>query len=136
HQIKIRGYRIEPNEIVAVLNRHAAVQTSVVVAREDTPGDKRLVAYVVSVPGSSITSDSLRGMLKKQLPTHMIPATFVLLGALPLTSNGKVDRAALPPPDAANTVPDAVITAPTTVIEEQLASIVASILKLDQVGID
>ncbi|GAC1349301.1 MAG: hypothetical protein NVS4B7_09300 [Ktedonobacteraceae bacterium] len=136
HQIKIRGYRIEPNEIVAVLNRHTAIQMSVVVAREDATGDKRLVAYVVPVPGMSLTSESLRSLLKKQLPPHMIPAIFVLLAALPLTPNGKVDREALPAPDATNTVSDVVIAAPTTPIEMQLTEIVASILKLDQVGID
>ncbi len=136
HQIKIRGYRIEPNEIVAVLNRHAAVQTSVVIAREDIPGDKRLVAYVVPVPGASITSGSLRSMLKNQLPTHMIPSAFVLVEALPITPNGKVDRTALPAPDAANTLSDNTITLPTNPIESQLTDIVLAILKLDQVGID
>jgi amino acid adenylation domain-containing protein len=136
YQIKIRGYRIEPNEIVAVLNRHPAVHMSVVIAREDIPGDKRLVAYIVPVPGASITSGSLRSMLKNQLPTHMIPSTFVLLEVLPITLNGKVDRAALPAPDAANTLTDSTIAVPTNPIEKQLTDIVLAILKLDQVGID
>ena len=136
YQIKIRGYRIEPHEIVAVLNRHPAVQASVVIAREDIPGDKRLVAYIVPVPRASITSGSLRSMLKNQLPTHMIPSTFVLLEVVPITPNGKVDRAALPAPDAANTLTDSTIAVPTNPIEKQLTDIVLAILKLDQVGID
>ena len=105
-------------------------------AREDTPGDKCLVAYIVLVPGVRVTPGSLREMLAGRLPDHMIPTAFVQLGALPLTPNGKVDRAALPSPDATNTVRDEVTAVPNTPTEERLARIVTTLLKLDQVGIE
>jgi amino acid adenylation domain-containing protein len=136
HQIKIRGHRIEPNEIVSVLNGHPAIQASAVVAREDSPGDKRLVAYLVLVPGAHVTASSLYEALRTRLPDYMIPSTCVLLDTLPLTSNGKVDRTGLPAPDAANTLQDGVVAGPTTPTEERLASIVASLLGLDQIGVD
>lgn len=136
YQIKIKGYRIEPGEIMAALNRHPAVQNSVVVAREDTSGDKRLVAYIVVVPGQDITTNSLRESLAIYLPDYMIPATFVRLDALPWTPNGKVDRAALPVPDEANTVRDEIIGSPTTPTEERLVEIVAPLLEMEQIGID
>lgn len=136
HQIKIRGYRIEPGEIAAALNALSAVQASVVVAREDTPGDKRLVAYVVPVPCARLSAAFMREMLAKRLPDYMIPAAFVQLDALPLTPNGKVDRAALPAPGAENTIGDVIITPPTTPVEIQLHAIVAPLLGIEQVGID
>jgi amino acid adenylation domain-containing protein len=136
YQIKIRGYRIEPDEIVSVLNGHSAVQTSIVVAREDAPGDKHLAAYIVPVPGAHITLSSLREILGTHLPDYMIPAAFVQLEALPLTPNGKLDRAALPAPDATNTLRDEAIAAPGTPTEERVAAIVTNLLKLEQVGID
>jgi amino acid adenylation domain-containing protein len=136
HQIKIRGYRIEPNEIMAVLNGHPGVQASIVVAREDAPGDKRLVAYLVSVPGAQPTASSLRETLSSLLPDYMVPATFVLLEALPLTPNGKVDRAALPAPDVADILREGAAVAPVTLTEERIAEIVTSLLKIEQVGID
>jgi len=135
-QIKIRGYRIEPGEIVAALDRHPAVQTSVVVAREDTPGDKRLVAYMVPAVGSRPTTGALRDFLATQGPDYMVPSTFVCLDVLPLTPNGKVDRAALPAPDPTNTVRDGVMVAPRTPVEKRLAAIVAPLLGLEQVGVD
>lgn len=136
HQIKIRGYRIEPDEIMTVLNGHPAVQTSLVVAREDTPGDKRLVAYLVLAQGAQVTSNSLREALAQCLPNYMVPATFVRLDALPMTPNGKVDRAALPVPDAMNTLRDGVTVAPSTPTEERLARIVTTLLEVDQVGME
>ena len=136
HQVKIRGYRIEPDEIMSVLNEQPSVRMSLVIAREDTPGDKRLVAYVVPVPGAHITAGFLREMLVKRLPDYMVPATFVQLESLLLTPNGKVDRTALPAPDATNTLRDSALVAPTTSLEEWLAVMVATILELEQVGID
>jgi amino acid adenylation domain-containing protein len=136
HQVKIRGYRIEPGEIVSVLNEHPAVQASQVIAREDTPGDKRLVAYVVLVAGTRVTTSALRDILTKRLPDYMIPAMFVQLQALPLTPNGKVDHAALPAPDATNTISDVDIAAPGTLVEKRLYEIVLPLLSVEQVGID
>jgi amino acid adenylation domain-containing protein len=136
HQIKIRGYRIEPNEIVSVLNSHPSIQSSVVVAREDTPGNKRLVAYIVPVPRAHIMSGSLRDILTTQLPEYMVPTAFVVLDALPLTPNGKVDRAALPAPDATNIVRDGASVAPSTPLEERLAEIIAILLNVEAIGRD
>lgn len=135
-QVKIRGYRIEPGEIVSLLNEHATVQASMVVAREDTPGDKRLIAYIVPVSGVEVTASALRETLMSRLPDYMIPAAFVLLDAFPLTPNGKVDRAALPAPDAFNMARDEVIAAPQTLVEKRLAGVITSLLGLEQIGID
>ncbi len=97
-QIKIRGYRIELNEINALLNEHPSVQASVVIAREDVPGDKRLVAYIVPAAGSQRDEQSLRELIRQRLPDYMEPSAFVWMESLPLTPNGKIDRAALPRP--------------------------------------
>jgi acyl-coenzyme A synthetase/AMP-(fatty) acid ligase len=95
YQVKIRGFRIELGEIEALLAQHPAVQQAVVVVREDSPGDKRLIAYVVLYKGQSATASDLRDQVKKELPSYMMPSAFVELEALPLTPNGKVDRQAL-----------------------------------------
>ena len=137
YQIKIRGYRVELGEIEAILNQYPAVRQAVVIAREDSsPGDKRLVAYIVPASGAHITKSSLRETLIKHLPDYMIPSAFVQLEVFPVTPNGKVDRAALPAPDATNTLRDEKIIAPSTPLEEQLAGIVATLLNIEQVGID
>jgi amino acid adenylation domain-containing protein len=136
-QIKIRGYRIEPNEIMTALNRLPAIETSVVVAREETPGDKKLVAYIVLKPEGKTTAGTLREALATSLPPSMIPATFVCLSDLPVTPNGKVDRAALPEPEVANTLPEGEsITTPGSPIEERVASIIASLLGVQQIGVN
>jgi amino acid adenylation domain-containing protein len=135
-QIKIRGYRIEPNEIMLALGSLPAIQTSLVIAREEIPGDKRLVVYIVLAPGAHVTASSLRDALATQLPDYMIPAVFVVLEALPLTPNGKIDRATLPAPDTANTLRDGVMVAPSTLTELRLAEIVTSLLGIEQIGID
>jgi acyl-CoA synthetase (AMP-forming)/AMP-acid ligase II/acyl carrier protein len=135
-QVKIRGYRIELNEIVATLNQCTGVQTSLVVAREDTPGNKRLVAYVVPVSDASLTTDALRDSLAATLPDYMVPVAFVRLEAFPLTTNGKVDRRALPAPDAANTAWDGDFVAPRTPTEEMIAALVAELVNVERVGVD
>ncbi|MDQ2888378.1 MAG: amino acid adenylation domain-containing protein [Chloroflexota bacterium] len=135
-QIKIRGYRIEPGEIVSVINRHPSINTSVVIAREETLGDKHLVGYIVPAAGSQVTEKSLHDILATCLPDYMIPSIFVQLEALPLTSNGKVDRVALPVPDTTNIIRDSDIMAPSTPLEKWLADIMTTLLGLDQIGLD
>ncbi|MFM9926024.1 amino acid adenylation domain-containing protein [Variovorax sp. H27-G14] len=99
-QVKVRGYRIEPGEIEARCNEHAGVSRSVVVAREDHPGDVRLVAYLTLVPGATLERRALAQHLRERLPAYMVPQHVVTLAALPTLPNGKIDRAALPPPQA------------------------------------
>ncbi|MEI2579470.1 non-ribosomal peptide synthase/polyketide synthase [Scytonema sp. PRP1] len=134
NQVKIRGFRIELGEIEGLLGQHPAVWENVVVVREDEPGDKRLVAYVVLKVEQSATVPELRQFLGNQLPSYMIPNAFVLLESLPLTSNGKIDRRALPKPDLDSTQLEKFV-APRTPIEEMLAQIWTQVLKIEQVGI-
>jgi amino acid adenylation domain-containing protein len=134
NQVKIRGFRIELGEIEALLGSHPAIWESVVVVREDQPGDKRLVAYVVPQTEQSPTVLELRQFLKAKLPEYMVPSAFVLLESLPLTSNGKVDRRALPTHELDSTLLEKYI-APRTPIEEMLALLWAQVLKLERVGI-
>ncbi|NEQ79118.1 MAG: amino acid adenylation domain-containing protein, partial [Moorea sp. SIO2I5] len=132
HQVKIRGFRIELGEIEAVLSTHPQIQQTVVIAREDIPGDKRLVAYVAS--DKSLTTNQLREFLKQKLPEYMVPSAFVILDTLPLTSNGKVDRKALPAPDGQISREHEYV-APRTPNEEIIANIFASVLGVQDVGI-
>ncbi|QSV52967.1 MAG: amino acid adenylation domain-containing protein [Dolichospermum sp. UKL201] len=135
NQVKIRGFRIELGEIEAALSQHEDVQTSVVIIREDSPGDKRLVAYIVPQTEIKLESSELRSFLKNKLPEYMIPNAFVFLEVLPLTPNGKVDRRALPTPDIQSELIDKYV-APRTATEEILAQIWAQVLKVDLVGIN
>jgi amino acid adenylation domain-containing protein len=134
-QIKILGHRIEPNEIVSVLDRHPDVLTSRVVARDETCREKHLVAYVVLKSEAEPAASDLRSFLEKELPQFMVPAVFVRLEALPLTQNGKVDRAALPAPTPENTLRDEMFTAARTPVEERLAAMLSTLLGLDQVSV-
>ena len=133
-QVKIRGYRIELGEIEGVLSRHDKVEQAVVLAREDRPGDRRLVAYVVPKQGAELSSKELREFLQKQLPDYMIPAAFVELESLPLTPNGKIDRRALPVPDYTTSGEEHQYVAPRTPVEELLAGIWEEALGLKNVG--
>jgi acyl-coenzyme A synthetase/AMP-(fatty) acid ligase len=135
-QIKIRGYRIEPGEIVGVLDAHPSVRESLVMAREDSSGDKRLVAYVVLTSDSRATAAALRDSLRQHLPEYMLPAVFVPLDAFPLTGHGKIDRASLPEPTAENSLGNDAVEEPGSPVEEHLTGILKSLLAVDQVGVD
>jgi acyl carrier protein len=132
-QIKIRGFRIEPNEIVSRLDKHPSVQASAVLSRENK-GDKRLVAYVVPNPNSEPTAGVLKEFLGAQLPEYMIPAVFVGLDSLPVTTHGKIDRAALPEPNTANSLRNGESSLPRTPIEIRLAELMATLLGIEPVG--
>lgn len=135
HQVKVRGYRIELGEIEASLLSHTGVRETVVVAREDTPGDVRLVAYIVPSAKDSAPAAELKEHLRTRMPDFMVPAHFVTLDALPQTPNGKIDRKQLPAPEA-NKAPVATeaFVAPASDLEEQIAAIWKDVLKLPQVG--
>jgi amino acid adenylation domain-containing protein len=135
-QVKIRGYRIEPGEIAYVLNAHPAIEVSQVIAREDVPGEKRLVAYVVPAAGQDVSVRALQAYVLERLPEYMVPAIFVRLAALPFTPNGKVDRAALPMPDALNTLRDDVGAEPRTPVEAQLSVILGELLGMTSINLD
>ncbi|MEH1785598.1 MAG: non-ribosomal peptide synthase/polyketide synthase [Nostoc sp.] len=135
NQIKIRGFRIEVGEIEAILSQHPGVRENVVVAREDIPGEKRLVAYFVPQLEQTPTTDELRIFLKEKLPQYMVPSAFVTLEFLPLTPNGKVDRKALPVPDSDNTQLAVSFVAPRTPVEKVLADIWANALHIEKVGV-
>ena len=132
-QVKIRGFRIELGEIESALAQHPDIQETIAIAREDNPGDKRLVAYVVAQP--ELNSSDLRYWMQERLPNYMMPSAFVFLDTLPLTPNGKVDRRALPAPDASNTQLDTDFVPPSNPTEETLATIWTDILGIDRVGI-
>ena len=135
HQVKVRGFRIEPGEVEAALAALPEVRECVVLAREDAPGDRRLVGYVVPAAGSAPTVDALREGLRARLPEHMVPAAFVVLDRFPLTGNGKVDRRALPAPDAARPELEGAFVAPRTEAERVLARVWAEVLGLAEVGV-
>jgi amino acid adenylation domain-containing protein len=135
NQVKIRGFRIELGEVETVLSQHPVVRQSVVIVREDSPGDRRLVAYVVSSPDQVCTASELRSFLKEKLPEYMVPSAFVVLDAFPLTPNGKLDRKALPAPDQNRPALDETFTAPRTPVEELLTQIWSDVLKVDKVSI-
>ncbi|MDB6116204.1 MAG: amino acid adenylation protein, partial [Lacunisphaera sp.] len=135
-QVKIRGFRIEPGEIEAALSAQPGVRECVVVAREDVPGDKRLAAYVVVPAGAKPELQVWRDALGRRLPDYMVPSAFVLLDKLPLTSNGKINRAALPAPDRDAGSARRAAVAPRDAVETQLARIWEQILGLEGVGVN
>jgi|GEM_PF-508008 len=135
HQVKVNGFRIELGEIETVLSQHPAVAETVILAREEQQGNKRLVAYVVPKEESALITTELREFLQEKLPDYMVPSVFVRLKALPLTPNGKVDRQALPVPDMTRLESGGNFVAPRTSVEQKLAQLWSQILGLEQVGI-
>jgi amino acid adenylation domain-containing protein len=143
HQVKVRGFRIELGEIEAVLGKHPHLQDSVVVVREDVPGDRRIVAYLV--PGEAVSSEiekeadltpgALRSFLRETLPEYMVPSAFVTLEGLPLSPSGKVDRDALPAPDRSRPELERVYVAPRNETEETLARLCGDLLRVERVGV-
>ncbi|MFE1744005.1 amino acid adenylation domain-containing protein [Coleofasciculus sp. H7-2] len=134
HQVKIRGFRIELGEIEAVLGQHPQVRETVVIAKEDMPNDRRLVAYVVPNQDAEVSINELRDRLKQTLPEYMVPSTFVFLDTLPLTPNGKVNRRALPVPENLRLLA-AVYQPPQSEIEKTIATVWQTVLNLEKVGI-
>ena len=135
NQVKLRGFRIELGEIESVLAQHQSVREAVVVAREDMPGSRQLVAYAVPAEAASLSVSSLKDFLSHKLPPYMIPSFFVLLDALPLTPNGKIDRKALPAPDRTGLIYKEDFVSPDTPTEKIIAGIWAEVLGLKHVGI-
>jgi acyl carrier protein len=131
-QVKIRGVRIELGEIESALARHPGVAHAVVVVREDTHGQRRLVAYTVSTTGQSLDPVSLRQTLAEELPDAMQPTIYIGVDSIPLTPNGKVDRKALPIPDSTW---DSGYTAPASETEQRLANIWAEVLDIKEVSV-
>jgi amino acid adenylation domain-containing protein len=131
-QIKIRGFRVEPGEIIAALNAQPGVEASAVCLRGN--GEKRLIAYVVLAAGAQVTVASLRDALARRLPEYMLPSVFAKVQTLPTTVNGKVDYAALPALNDANTLPESEFVAPHTIVEKRLAAILAPLLHVERVS--
>ncbi len=134
HQVKLRGFRIELGEIEAVLSRQPGIDSSVVILREDEPDNKRLVAYGVLAEGHQANVDAIQTVLLETLPAFMVPADFVFLDELPLTSNGKLDIDALPAPEAGSHLKDSYI-APRNDVESKIAEVWKEVLRVEHVGI-
>src|SRR6185503_11231561 len=135
NQVKLRGFRIELGEIENLLAQHQSVQQGVVVVREDSPGDKRLVGYLVTNPGQKLDTTEVRDYLRQGLPDYMVPATMVVLETLPLTANGKIDRKALPRPEYGASESRGEFIGPRTPTEEIIAGIWAQVLNSARIGI-
>ncbi|MGW2778922.1 amino acid adenylation domain-containing protein [Streptomyces olivaceoviridis] len=135
NQVKLRGYRIELGEIENALNTHPDIHATAVTTREDTPGNKQLVAYIVPTPGHTPATHQLRAHLQQQLPDYMVPTTYVTLDQLPLTPNGKVDTKALPAPDHHRPDLDTTYTPPRNTTEETIAGVWSDVLGVGTVGI-
>ncbi len=135
HQVKIRGFRIELGEIEAVLRQHPSVKEAVVIVREEIPGDKRLVAYLTLNQEQTAKVEQLRRFLQQKLPIYMTPSAFVILEALPMTPNGKIDRRSLPEPAQTRQQAEETFVAPSDETEIQLARIWEKVLGIEPIGI-
>ncbi|MDZ8110295.1 MAG: amino acid adenylation domain-containing protein [Nostoc sp. DedQUE12a] len=135
NQIKIRGFRVELGEIEAVINQHPSVSASVAIVREDKPGNQNLTAYITLHPDKTLTISELRRFLQNKLLDHMVPTAFMILETFPLTSNGKVDRRALPMPDALRPELEVAYVVPQTEVEKTIASVWQKALNLEKIGI-
>jgi amino acid adenylation domain-containing protein len=135
HQVKVRGFRIELGEIEAVLRQHADVQEAVALARDDLPGGRGLVGYVMPRDSAELQVGELRGFLRKKLPEYMVPSFFMTMEHFPLTPSGKVDRQALPAPEGVRPELEREYVAPRNETEERLAAICAELLAVDRVGV-
>ena len=135
HQVKLRGFRIELGEVEVSIASHPAVREVAVIAREDAPGDKCLVAYLVAEKPPADLIDQLRALVRATMPEYMVPAHFVTLETLPRTRNGKLDREALPPPSVGNGAPRGVAVAPRTSTEEMVMSVFRGVLKRADFGV-
>jgi amino acid adenylation domain-containing protein len=135
HQVKIRGFRIELAEIETVLGEHPLVREVAVIAREDAPGDKRIVAYIVPRTGHAPDISDLRSHLKRRLPDYMLPSVFVTLESMPLSETGKIDRESLPMPEQSRPELEQSYAAPATALEKILAGIFSEVLKIERIGV-
>jgi amino acid adenylation domain-containing protein len=135
NQVKIRGFRIELGEIEAALAEHSGLRDSAVIMREDRPGDRQLVAYLITKREPAPSISELRSFLKERLPEYMIPSVFVLLDHLPLTNNGKLDRRALPSPEQQRREIEKTHVAPTSQLEKLLVEIWQEVLEIENIGI-
>ena len=133
HQIKIRGFRIELGEIEAVIMKHPTVEQVAVIVREDQPGDKRLVSYIVASNNEAIDMNEMRQFASGSLPDYMVPYAFVVVNEFPLTPNGKLDRKALPAPEF---IISSSSRGPRTPQEEMLCDLFTEVLSVPQIGID
>ena len=134
-QVKIRGFRIEPREVESVLGGHPAIRETAVIAREISPGDMRLIAYVVLAGQAAATVKDLNSFMKERVPDYMVPSSFVTLDALPRTPHGKIDRQALPAATISRPELDAAFVPPQNEVEQAIATVWRTALQVDQVGI-
>jgi acyl carrier protein len=135
HQVKIRGFRVELGEIEAALERHCSIRQAVVQPWENSAADRQLAAYIIPMDKQVVSADELRAFLKRTLPDYMVPTAFVPLEALPLSPNGKVDRNALPPPDATRRDLQQPLVQPRNPVEQIIATIWRELLGIPEVGV-
>jgi amino acid adenylation domain-containing protein len=134
-QVKLRGYRVEPIEVSTVLAQHPAIQNCVVIATEDSPSEKQLIAFLVLAPNATVSAKALREHLRRRVPDYMVPSSFIAIDSLPITEQGKINRPALIGLGGTR-LQDEVYVAPRTVVEEELVKILARLLKLERVGVN